>query len=100
LLKWSGDNTAHYDFVKNYWIAKLGGQTAFDTAIQKGIIEPETMAMSSATFSGNVSDASAKISAMKGAALELVMYEKVGIGRGGVWSNNPWLQELPDPISK
>ena len=100
LLKWSGDNTAHYDFVKNYWMAKLGGQSAFDTAIQKGIIEPETMAMSGATFSGNVSDASAKISTMKGAALELVMYEKVGIGRGGVWSNNPWLQELPDPISK
>jgi molybdopterin-containing oxidoreductase family iron-sulfur binding subunit len=29
---------------------------------------------------------------------ELVLYEKVGIGTGK-WANNPWLQELPDPIS-
>ncbi|MDO8655935.1 MAG: 4Fe-4S dicluster domain-containing protein, partial [Nanoarchaeota archaeon] len=31
--------------------------------------------------------------------LELVLYEKTGIGIGNQ-ANNPWLQELPDPISK
>ena len=30
---------------------------------------------------------------------ELMVYEKVGIGNGSQ-SNNPWLMELPDPISK
>ncbi len=35
----------------------------------------------------------------KGGALELFIYEKIGLGNG-VQSNNPWLQELPDPISK
>ncbi len=30
---------------------------------------------------------------------ELLVYEKVGMGNG-TQSNNPWLQELPDPISK
>ncbi|HOZ50390.1 MAG TPA: TAT-variant-translocated molybdopterin oxidoreductase, partial [Chitinophagaceae bacterium] len=100
LLKWSGNMTSHYDFVYAYWSAKLGGQTGFDTAIQKGIIEPESMSMTSSGFSGNIADASAKIGAIKAGKMELVIYEKVGIGRGGVWSNNPWLQELPDPISK
>ncbi len=35
----------------------------------------------------------------KGGALELIVYEKVGFGNG-TQSNNPWLMELPDPISK
>lgn len=35
----------------------------------------------------------------KGGDIELVCYEKPGIGIGNQ-ANNPWLQELPDPISK
>jgi molybdopterin-containing oxidoreductase family iron-sulfur binding subunit len=35
----------------------------------------------------------------KSAPLEVVMYQKAGIGTG-VHANNPWLQELPDPITK
>ncbi|TAL58590.1 MAG: 4Fe-4S dicluster domain-containing protein, partial [Bacteroidetes bacterium] len=35
----------------------------------------------------------------KGGDVELVLYEKTGMGIGNQ-SNNPWLQELPDPISK
>ncbi|HMT34285.1 MAG TPA: TAT-variant-translocated molybdopterin oxidoreductase [Chitinophagaceae bacterium] len=103
LLKWAGNNTTHYDFVKNYWIAKLGSEPAFDAAIQSGIAEPETMPMTSAAFSGNVATASAAIASIKASAadkVDLVIYDKIGIGRGGVWSNNPWLQEMPDPITK
>lgn len=103
LMKWSGNNTTHYDFVKNYWTTKLGGDTAFDTAIQQGVMDVETMPMVGGAFAGNVADAQAKIAAMKASAdgqVDLVIYEKVGIGRGGAWSNNPWLQEMPDPITK
>ncbi len=35
----------------------------------------------------------------KGNGFELLVYEKVGLGIGNQ-ANNPWLQELPDPISK
>ncbi len=34
-----------------------------------------------------------------GNGYELSLYEKTGLGNG-VQANNPWLQELPDPISK
>jgi molybdopterin-containing oxidoreductase family iron-sulfur binding subunit len=35
----------------------------------------------------------------KGGDLEVVLYQKSGIGIG-LHANNPWLQELPDPITK
>lgn len=35
----------------------------------------------------------------KGGAFELALYEKAGIGNGNQ-ANNPWLQELPDPVSR
>ena len=44
-------------------------------------------------------EAAASATSAKGGAFELVVYEKVGLGNGNQ-SNNPWLMELPDPISK
>ena len=32
--------------------------------------------------------------------LSSALYEKVGMGAAGCEANNPWLQELPDPVSK
>lgn len=47
----------------------------------------------------NLSSISKKINAAQSAGIELALYEKVAIGNGNQ-ANNPWLQELPDPISK
>ncbi|MBC8112218.1 MAG: TAT-variant-translocated molybdopterin oxidoreductase, partial [Verrucomicrobia bacterium] len=49
-------------------------------------------------------DANAALSAITqryktGNGLELALYEKVSMGNGDQ-ANNPWLQEMPDPISK
>ncbi len=43
--------------------------------------------------------AASMATSVKGSALELFVYEKIGLGNGN-YSNNPWLMELPDPISK
>ncbi len=101
LLTWAGATTTYGDYWKNYWMTKLGSQENFDRALQIGIVEPSgEMAMGGTAFSGNVADAMAKIQAKKSADVEMVVYQKVGMGYGGVWSNNPWLQEMPDPITK
>lgn len=60
----------------------------------------KVMPMSGASFAGNAAAATAAIGATKASGTELVVYEKVAIGRGGCWSNNPWLLEMPDPITK
>jgi len=107
LLKWAGNNTTWEDYFRNYWIGKLGSDDAFDKALQEGIMmaAPATAAptTTTATTAGtpiSVTQAEATINgAKKISGDEVVLYQKVSIG-DGVGSTNPWLQELPDPISK
>ena len=100
LLKWSGDNTSYHDYFLNAWTTKLRGNSGFDKAIQNGVIEPETEIIGG-SYSGSVADAIAKILSVKPVSgFELIVYENVGIGRGASWSNNAWLQEMPDPVTK
>ena len=102
LLKWSGNTTPDYEtYFKNYWTNKLGGENAFDTALQNGVIEPASSAFSGGSFNGgSVAAAASAISSMKkGGKDELVLYQKVSLGTGKQ-AGNPWLQEMPDPISK
>lgn len=100
LLVWSDATETYHDIWNKYWLAKLGSQKTFDQALQDGVAHPAEMPFSGASFSGNVSDAIAKAKAAKGGRYEVVIYESVALGYGGAWSNNPWLQEMPDPIAK
>ena len=102
LLTWSGATTNYEAFWKQYWMTKLGGQENFEKSIQSGIVEPVgDMPFGGGAFTGNVNDAIAKVQAKKPASgVEVMLYQKVGIGHGGAWSNNPWLLEMPDPITK
>lgn len=89
-------------YFKEYWVAKLGGQPAFDTALQNGLLEAaavSTPVTGSATGGGVTNAAAAISSAGKGGKTELVLYQKVSLGTGKQ-AGNPWLQELPDPISR
>ena len=100
LFAWAGGTQSYADFWKDYWMKKLGSQDAFDNALQNGVVEPAgEMANGGAKFAGNIGDAIGKVK--KGSSsVELVVYQKIAIGHGGAWSNNPWLQEMPDPITR
>jgi MoCo/4Fe-4S cofactor protein with predicted Tat translocation signal len=102
LLKWSGSTTPDYEtYFKNYWTTKLGSAGLYDKALQDGVIEPALgMTTGGGAFNGaRVEEAKSKIAAIKGGETELVLYQKISIGNG-IQANNPWLQEVPDPISK
>lgn len=103
LLKWAGDTTDYDTYFKNFWVAKLGTEEAFEKALQDGVLEtvPGGGGIGAGGYSGGAvaAAASAITSAKKGGKDEIVLYQKVSIGTG-VGSANPWLQELPDPISK
>lgn len=65
------------------------------------VVEAETGALTP-IYTGDTAadlDLIARLKKASPEALELVIYEKIGIGTGRQ-AGNPWLQELPDPISK
>lgn len=101
LLKWSGATTDYLGFLKSYWSAKIGGESGWDKALQDGVINPAaTAAISGASFNSSaVSGAVAASAAKKGGEIELQLYQKIAIG-AGQGTANPWLQEMPDPITR
>src|SRR5207342_1552234 len=69
-------------------------------ALQDGIIETAPATTTTIFNGGAVATAAAALgSAKKGGKAELVLYTKISMGSGKD-ANNPWLQELPDPITK
>lgn len=101
LLKWSGDATDYTTYLKNYWSAKLGGETAWNKTLQAGVLIPADVNNIGASINSSaVATAVAAVTAVKPSTkIELALYQKVGIG-AGQGASNPWLQELPDPVTR
>ncbi|MEZ5053984.1 MAG: TAT-variant-translocated molybdopterin oxidoreductase [Chitinophagales bacterium] len=96
LLNWSGDTTDIAQVVQAE-VASITG-TNYQAAVQTGFFgQPAAPSASSP----NVSAAIAAIKPVTGATkgMEVVFYEKSGVGDGS-FANNPFLQEMPDPITK
>ncbi len=101
ILKWAGSEITYEVYFRNFWTAALGNYETYEKALQEGVIEPASVGPVSVTFNpaGVAAAGSALGSARKGGALELILYQNVAMGDGRN-ANNPWLQELPDPITK
>ena len=101
LLRWSGSTQDYETYFKEFWVAKLGSETEFNTALQDGVKEMPVTTGGAGTFSAAaVAAATSAIEGYKKATgAEVVIYQKISIGTGSQ-AGNPWLQELPDPISK
>ncbi|MBD3905026.1 TAT-variant-translocated molybdopterin oxidoreductase [Chryseobacterium sp. Ch-15] len=101
LLVWkNGKNNAannYYDYLKAN-SASLLGATSFNKALYNGIV-PSNNATMLSYAGGNGAQAVAELGNFKASDLELVLYTKTSIG-DGTQANNPWLQELPDPITR
>jgi MoCo/4Fe-4S cofactor protein with predicted Tat translocation signal len=129
LLKWSGNNTDYLTYLQNHWMGKVfpasGGTGDFATfwakALHDGAITSSEQPATTDAVKGGKEAASEKAAAPENATassasadyaraasmatgaraagqFELFVYEKIAMGSGNQ-SNNPWLQELPDPIS-
>ena len=106
-LIWSGQADANYfEFVQNNWKSwfykdsSQPFQSFWDKCLYDGVHEVAgAESGAAATFAGDVSTAASTIAGYKSAGVELVIYESGNIGNGSQ-SNNPLLQELPDPVTK
>ncbi|GAA4324999.1 TAT-variant-translocated molybdopterin oxidoreductase [Mucilaginibacter gynuensis] len=112
LLIWAEAPVAdYYTYVRNNWsnsllaLGGLSGQSGWETLLQTGLITTAPKPAGTYTAAANVNAAaqaivsqSAKITA-SGEQVELQIYQNTSVGDGR-YSNNPWLQELPDSVSK
>lgn len=101
LLKWAGSNKNYATYLKEYWLEQLGSIENWDAALRVGVRFPGEAPKSAGSFNSSpIAGAIAACSAApRSGKWEVVLYEKVGIGSGS-HASNPWLQELPDPITK
>ena len=112
ILVWAGkamnggkDSKVAYDYIRGTW-EKYGfvAQTKYtdfatywNMAVHNSCIDnpvaPFTVAFNDASLTGLAAQFP------KSSELEVELYQKAGIGIG-LQANNPWLQELPDPMTK
>ncbi|MGC5746384.1 TAT-variant-translocated molybdopterin oxidoreductase [Chryseobacterium sp. NFX27] len=101
LLVWkNGKNNAannYYDYLKAS-SASILGSTSFNKALYNGITTSNN-ATALSYSGGNAAQAITELGNFKASELELVLYTKPSMG-DGTQANNPWLQELPDPITR
>ncbi|HXE89424.1 MAG TPA: TAT-variant-translocated molybdopterin oxidoreductase [Terriglobales bacterium] len=107
LAAWSGKPQSALQLMQESWRknvyprgqSKQPFQAFWDQAVHDGVIEVEYQTVASTSFRTEAVTAPAFASAPAPDELELVLYPKVGM-QDGRHAYNPWLHELPDPITK
>jgi Fe-S-cluster-containing dehydrogenase component/anaerobic selenocysteine-containing dehydrogenase len=118
LLRWLGQNVTYYAYLREFWRNNMFPRQSairnfddyWDQTLRTGVTElPSRTSDDSTEFHGPWREAVHKIleSSAPGSPsptetngqYELHLYESVGM-RDGRHANNPWLQELPDPITR
>jgi len=101
---YSQKNTAspYYIYIKNVWMKTANvNDELFNKSLHDGGIfnaaKPAMMPSFAVNLNALVSNLEANIGA--GNAIDLILYQNISV-RDGSLSNNPWVQETPDPISK
>jgi len=116
LLVWAGTQETnadeiptYYNYIKKYWEENLFPQqdkykqfqVFWDKSLHDGVFTSNTGLSEIAAYQGDVSEAGklAASSYRDNGDIEFNLYEKIAIGNGR-YADNPWLQEMPDPISR
>jgi len=106
LLKWAKFGVTDYDaYIQNTWKGSLFSlqnefssfQSFWDNTLHNGLIELNAEA-GGASVSIDVNSIAAGVT-KPATGVEVKYYEPMGVGCGA-YANNPWLQELPDPITR
>jgi len=103
LLQWGGNETPYYDYLKDFWKTGILKGQSWNQALHDGVFVAQTTeeAEKESTASTPVDFNASAISLSKNSieGMELKLYTKTSLGDGRQ-ANNPWLQEMPDPITR
>ncbi len=114
LLRWAGSpglntnaESPYYEYLKDFWRTYLfpqnnafaGFQAFWDNALHDGVVELGASALAPLVCNVDANAAAAKLDDSPTTEIEVSFYESVSMG-AGQYNNNPWLQELPDPVNR
>ncbi len=115
MLTWAGSEALdasaeqpYYDYLRSIWASSyhanqseyLSFQAFWDKAVHDGVYHGDSSSrVDLASANADAAGAMGKIGKISGAELELQFTESIAIGNGQ-YSNNPWLQEMPDPVTR
>jgi Fe-S-cluster-containing dehydrogenase component/anaerobic selenocysteine-containing dehydrogenase len=107
LLKWSGSSIPYHDYLKANWekvffpLSKNSDFTSFwNHSLGSGVFNytiPEGSTLK--LMVGELSRAVKSVPVANENGFEVIISESVALGTG-MHANNPWLMELPDPVSR
>lgn len=97
----------YFEYLKNNWKnTAFASQTQYstfnafwDSVLQDGVFKGSGSATNAPAFTGSASAAASGISKPSSGGMEVSFYESVAMGNGQ-YANNPWLMEMPDPITR
>lgn len=106
-LVWKGNTTPYYDYLKSYWDKNIFTQQTsqlfftdfWNKSLHDGVVEIPTKITDVAPFNADLNIAYTAIKDIKSGAIEIVLTQNMGVGDGS-GADNPWLQEMPDPLTK
>lgn len=102
LLKWMNSDKDYYTYLKEYWQNNIlnAGDSAWRKALQDGVFQISAAAAEPGfTGSGIIAAAQKLTASAEAQGFEIHLYQTIAIGTGR-YANNPWLMEMPDPVSK
>ncbi|HEX2968039.1 MAG TPA: 4Fe-4S dicluster domain-containing protein [Bacteroidales bacterium] len=107
LLKWSGKNVSWHDYLTSVWEKEylpVSGYPDFrafwNKSLSTGIYNYKTESEASPSMNSEaLIKAMADHSDDAAKGYEIVLSESIALG-AGMNSNNPWLMELPDPVTR
>ncbi len=106
IIKSDKETRGYYEYIRSSWetnvfhtqTAYSAFQSFWDNVLHDGFIINDELTEPYGEFQGGQVNAGS-ISKPVGEGLEMKLFESVGVG-DGVYANNPWLQEMPDPITR
>jgi Fe-S-cluster-containing dehydrogenase component len=107
LLKWSGSKIPYYDYIMNNWekdyfpLTKMTDFISFwNESLGNGVFSYNVPQLKPPSFEEKSLLKAINTSAISGkGTFEVIISESVALGTG-MHANNPWLMELPDPVSR
>ena len=98
LLTWLGKDTSYRDELRSYWEQNILNGKSWNKTLHDGFYVGNSSSKQN-QYRDSVADAVRSLSAATQDGYTLNLYTKTGIG-DGQQANNPWLHELPDPITR